>query len=123
MQKFTVLTAKKIVERSPVKYKMVKAASCLDPRKLFKIREECRASMDTCLQVLMSAEHLTALQSDRTSAQFTKFVTVVNSDTLAAFHVQNDRSDTFYAGFFVWGRSDMLLENLHEGSLIGLRRV
>lgn len=147
-----VQTAKKLIERSPIKYKMVKAASCLDPRKLLHKQEECRTSMDTCLQILMSAKHLTALQSDRASVQFTKFVSNISSEKLASFHVQNNRLDTFFAdilcgeeefkdlwiavkiililshgnafvesGFSI--NKEMLVENLHEESLIGLRRV
>ncbi|KAJ8881380.1 hypothetical protein PR048_017861 [Dryococelus australis] len=100
----------------------------------------------------MTAKHRTALQSGRASDQFTKFVTVVNSDTLAAFHAQKDRLDTIYAGILcgedefkysglavkitlILSHSNafvesgfsinkyMLVGNLYEESLIGVRRV
>jgi len=146
-----VRIVKKLVERSPLKYKFVYAASCLDPKNIYTRPEQSKTKFGTCVSMLLANNHVTSLEADRAIMQFGRFVQRIDREEFRKFDRHTSRLGTFYAKLmsdqeeykdawnickiilifshgnaFVEGgfsiNKDMVVENLLEESLIALRR-
>lgn len=73
-RKFMQSLAKKIIERSPLKYKLVKAIGCLAPARMYADSDKCKEEMKTCLSVLLDNHHVTKVRVERASHQFSSFL-------------------------------------------------
>jgi len=152
---FLKATASKIVERSPLRYRMVRAVSCLSPTSIVMSRTLCETRMAQLAQNLFDSNHLPAASADQLKVQFGSLCSLAAGDlrdTFTSYNNATQRLDTFYgkllrhreefsdlwytikfvmmlshgnacveSGFSV--NSDMLVENMHEESLVAQRHV
>jgi len=153
--KFMATAATKIVERSPLKYSLVRSISCLAPRNISRSRVTSERRMGELLQKLYEGNHISSVVADRAKVQFACLCSRAESDLKDAFvcyEAENERLDSLYhkllnaqaeyadlflvikfvmilshgnaaveSGFSING--DMLVENMHEESLIAQRHV
>jgi len=81
----------KIIERSPLKYSVVRAVSCFVPSIILNNRDEMR--LRDLLQILFTTNHINAVTADNSKCQF------VSGDCCAkfsTFSTSTDILDTFY---------------------------
>ena len=145
-------TVAKIIERCPLKYKMIRALSSIQPSLISSSHSLAKQRMDVCLKMLLEINRITATTADLAKQQFGAFLNSHESASLKDFSVSEDRLDLVWfdligkdekysnlfavvkqllivsrgnaaveSGFSV--NEDMLVENLHEKSLIALRTV
>ena len=151
---FMIDTAKKILEKCPLKYKLVKAVGCLMPSCILNEPDKCLRMMKTCLSILLERNRIDAAMAERASVQFSNFLDHKddikkvfsnfdrNKDRLdhafyAAMGQNNDFKDSWHcikmllilshgnafveSGFSV--NKDIMVENMLEETLIGLRHI
>ena len=152
---FMRAAAEKIVERSPLKYTMVRSFTCLAPRNIVISRSTSERRMGDLLQKLFEGNQISSLVADRSKVQFSALCSRAETDLKDVFDsytMHRDRLDNFYtklldgqenfvelwsvvkfvmilshgnasveSGFSING--DMLVENMHEESLIAQRQV
>ena len=152
--KFLSAAVEKIIERSPLKYSIVRAISCLVPCTIANNSSLAEKRMKDLTQILFEKGAITATVADKCSSQINELCTKATTDLRLKFsgYSRCDRLDTFYyevigqdfhfeelfsvvclvlmlshgnasveSGFSV--NSDMLVENLHEDSLVAQRTV
>lgn len=152
---FLSTLVRKIVERSPLKYPVVRAISCLVPSTVSSCRSLAEHRMKDLAQIMYDKGIITAVTADRSKCQFIELCSQAATNlkkNFSEFSRSSDRLDTFYSsvlgqdpefsdlftvirfvltlshgnasvesGFSV--NSDMLVENLHEESLVAQRIV
>jgi hypothetical protein len=151
---FMKTTAMKIVERSPLKYSMVRMFTCLAPRSIIYSRIVAEKRMAELLQKLYEANHISAVVADRVKIQYAELCSRAQGHLKQRFteYSAKERLDTFYikvlggdedlaelwsiikfvlilshgqasveSGFSI--NADMLVENMHEESLVAQRQV
>ena len=69
---FITSVVKKLEDRCPLKYPMVKGTSCLDPKMLSCSRNEGR--LDIVLKELVHHERLSGAEADAVNAEFSKML-------------------------------------------------
>lgn len=142
-------TVDKIIERSPLKYPLTRAASSLSPSVICRSKKLAEQRMGQLVQQLYDSGHIKAKSADQAKIQFTRCLTTANFST---FNRSADRLDDFYtrhigencdfkdlfsvvklvlilshgnafveSGFSV--NDDLLVSNLHEESIIAQRQV
>jgi hypothetical protein len=97
---FLKATASKIIERSPLKYKMVRMVSCLSPTAIIRSRSICQTTMGELTQYLYNKNHLSSLTADRCKVQFTTLCSKADGalkDIFSSYSVATERLDSFYA--------------------------
>jgi len=97
---FLKSTAAKIIERSPLKHKMVRMVSCLSPSSILRSRSICEARMGELTQHLYNKNHLSALVADRCKVQFIALCSKAHGDhkdMFSSYNVASERLDNFYA--------------------------
>lgn len=97
--KFLSAVAGKIVERSPMKYRMVRAISCLVPSNIISSPTLADGRMKDLVQILYDKGNITAIEADRCKSQFTDLCAKSSaslSKQFTEFNRSNDRLDTFY---------------------------
>lgn len=152
-RRFLLEASRKLIEKSPLKYKIVQGAECLIPSRLLNKAEKCKSGMKTCLTVLLDKKRITKQQAEKAHQQFDCFLTQTKDfkTDLKNFKFPDDRLDHCLAklmdkkdfqdlwhcvklililshgnafvesGFSV--NKEMLVENMHQETLVGLRRV
>lgn len=152
---FLSATVAKIVERSPLRYGIVRAISCLVPSNIASTPVLAERRMQDLAQTMYEKGCITAVAADKCKSQFTDLVSKAASslrakfsgfsrsrDRLDAFYFDIIGQDTEYADLFSVVRlvltlshgnasvesgfsvnADMLVENLHEDSLVAQRIV
>jgi hypothetical protein len=150
---FLAATTAKIVERSPLRYNIVRAISCLVPRTIVTNPTLAERRLKDLVQILFDKKHISAVTADKSKLQMTALCANAATETqFKDFDKNKDRLDSFYysvigqnsefvelfsvircvltlshgnasveSGFSVNG--DMLVENLHEDSLVAQRIV
>ncbi|XP_070554389.1 uncharacterized protein [Ptychodera flava] len=88
---FLVKTATKLIEKSPLKYPMTRAMSCLDPRQLASSKDDCLRKMKRILTVFVEAGQMTggASACDEVLRQFEEFVDTVVASNHSTFQEYN----------------------------------
>lgn len=150
---FLAGTTAKIIERSPLRYSIVRAVSCFVPRTIVTNPTLAESRLKDLVQILFDKKHISAVTADKSKQQMTALCTNAATDIqFKEFDKSKDRLDRFYysvigqnseffqlfsvircvltlshgnasveSGFSVNG--DMLVENLHEDSLVAQRIV
>jgi hypothetical protein len=152
---FLSSTTAKLIERSPLRYKIVRAISCFVPSTISNNHVLAQSRMGDLVQILYNTNHITALTADNSKMQFSKLCDLASRELHQQFEEYsrgNERLDKFYfnilglnpdfsdlfsivrlvltlshgnasveSGFSV--NADMLVENLHEESLVAQRTV
>ncbi|KAK4007662.1 hypothetical protein OUZ56_012815 [Daphnia magna] len=93
--KFLVKMCWKIIERSPLRYSIVRAISCFDPEVLLSQPEIARKRNELLRKIFVKANRLTHSDSDKIESQFDKLVTLVGSKLkpdFEAFHPDPSRN-------------------------------
>ena len=145
----------KIIERSPLKYAVTRAISCLVPSTVCSVRVLAEKRMKNLAQIMYDKGNITAVTADKCKSQFSDLYQKASGNLhtkFSSFSSRCDRLDAFYydiigqdiefvelfsvvclvltlsrgnasveSGFSV--NSDMLVENLHEDSLVAQRTV
>ena len=152
---FLAATTKKIMQRIPLKYSVIRAISCFVPSRVVSSRTLSEKRMAELAQLLYERNHFTSVVSDCAKVQFSTLCAKAAGDLRNSFESysrQDTRLDAFYfsitgdksdfaelwsvvkcvlvlshgnanveSGFSVNG--EMLMENLHEQSLVAQRQV
>jgi len=143
----------KVVERSPLQYNIVRAISCFVPRTMVTNPTLAEKRMRDLVQILFNKNHISAVTADKSKMEMSALCASATADArFSEFTKGDDRLDTFYyniigqnpeyaelftvvrcvlilshgnasveSGFSV--NTDMLVENLHEESLVAQRCV
>lgn len=153
--KFLSAMSAKIVERSPLKYNLVKFASSVTPISVLKGGTVDEQNFSGLVEKLYTSNNINATVADVAKVQYsalTRLAATEMKTSFETFTVTTDRLDAFYynvldnkpdfaeiwqvmklifvlshgnaaveSGFSVNG--DMLVENLHEASLVAQRMV
>jgi len=96
---FMKAAATKIIERSPLKYSMVRSFSCLAPQNIVHSRTTSEKRMSDLLQKLYEGNQISSVVADRAKIQYVSLCSHASSDLREAFEgyaVQNVRLDAFY---------------------------
>jgi hypothetical protein len=150
---FLAATTAKIIERSPLRYSIVRAISCFVPRTIVTNPTLAESRLKDLVQILFDKNHISAVTADKSKQQMTVLCSNAATDIqFKEFDKSKDRLDRFYysvigqnaefvelfsvircvltlshgnasveSGFSVNG--DILVENLHEDSLVAQRIV
>ena len=99
-KRFLINVCKKVLEKSPIKYPLVRTAIWLDPTLVASQPTKCKTTLSMCLQLLADAGHVIPNQCDTILREFQQLVD--NSKTeeslpqFASFNSDTDRLDKFY---------------------------
>lgn len=154
-KKFLCAMTLKIMERSPLKFELVKCASSVAPASVVKGGTVDEQNFSGLVDILYSTKNITATVADAAKNEYRTLRNLAAKELTASFgtfNVSTDRLDEFYfkllddqpgyahvwdvfkmvfvlshgnaaveSGFSVNG--DMIIENLHESSLVAQRMV
>ncbi len=96
---FLSATVAKLIERSLLKYPLVRAMSSLVPRTVVKNRKLAERRMKQLVQILYEANHITATGAETAESQFTTLTATVAStlkEDFERFDRKMERLDHFY---------------------------
>ena len=93
--KFLSQVTNKLLERSPLKYKLVRRLFCLNPKKLVTEPEECTQAFEDVLDKLIETKWRSSTVSDDLKDQYKSFLKVVKKDSELEFQNCTQRVDTF----------------------------
>jgi hypothetical protein len=102
-QTFLVDMVKKIIERSPLVYKLVRFVSCLSPMKMLDSREICEKRMRLLVQTLFDKRRLPSTTADAAKSQYSSLLSAAHgkwNDKFTNFSLAAHRVDTFFAGSY-----------------------
>lgn len=71
---FLAKTASKLLDKTPINYRLVRNMSCLDPRLMASEKEGCVNKMKRVLAILVEAHRLKAAECDEVIYQFGQFL-------------------------------------------------
>ena len=91
--------AHKILERSPLKYKLVRSLFCLNPKKMAEIPEECSKVFEGVLTKFTEAKWRASSEADDLLEQYRSFILFVKKDCDSDFKNNRERVDTFLYGY------------------------
>ncbi|CAN7984064.1 unnamed protein product [Ixodes hexagonus] len=93
---FVKVCSRKVMERSPLKHKLTRGASCLDPA--FALSPEAgRKRLTLALEVLSEDQWLTGLQAERTYRSYTKICSLgLAQEKLKGFDRKEQRLDVLW---------------------------
>ncbi|CAN7986698.1 unnamed protein product, partial [Ixodes hexagonus] len=95
-KQFLINVAKKVLERSPLRFPVVRGLSSLDPRQMCSRPDECLAGFRKVLEVLITAGRMTDHQRDTVLAQYTELLQE-QKHHLRLFEKGMNRLDEFFA--------------------------
>jgi hypothetical protein len=100
---FLQAMTKKLLEKSPLRFKLVRNAHCLSPKCMATMTAaDATKSFRTLLQPLLSSRRFTPNFCDEAALQYDKFVENVvqqNMENFLAFDKYNDRMDVFLSNY------------------------
>ena len=70
----------KILERSPLKYKLVRSPFCLNPKKMAEVPEECSKAFETVLTKVTETKWRASSEADDLLEQYRRFLQFVKKD-------------------------------------------
>ena len=97
--KFLQSMVRKLQERSPLKYLIVRCMSCLSPENIVNKKEACVLKFEKLVDKLYNHKYLTAKESDDAKIQYTEFldsIAKINVVEFSNFESSVTRLDTFY---------------------------
>jgi hypothetical protein len=101
----------KILERSPLKYGIVRSISCLVSGIVSSNRQLAESRMKNLTDILFEKGHITVVAADRCYSQFTDLCSKASGNLLPKFKDicrTRDRLDTFYSD--ITGRDPDVVE-------------
>ncbi|XP_052221862.1 uncharacterized protein LOC127838275 isoform X1 [Dreissena polymorpha] len=97
---FLEKTSQKILEKSPVKYSLVRNLSSLDPRMMAGKPEKCRKQFKRLVHHLNSLHKVNDDDCDKVYEEYNKLIDripLIGVKTFSEFDLKKDRLDAFYA--------------------------
>ena len=71
---FLARTVAKLLDKTPINYRLVRSMSCLDPRLMALEKEVCEKKMKRILEILVEARRLKSAECDEVMYQFSQFL-------------------------------------------------
>lgn len=71
---FLARTVAKLLDKTPINYRLVRSMSCLDPRLMASEKESCVNKMKRILEILVEARRLKSAECDEVTYQFGQFL-------------------------------------------------
>lgn len=71
---FLAKTVAKLLDKTPINYRLVRSMSCLDPRLMASEKESCEKKMKRILEILVEARRLKSAECDEVMYQFSQFL-------------------------------------------------
>lgn len=97
VQSFVISLVKKVLEKSPLNYSLVRNASCLDPRHLKDRKSNNQVKMKSILKYFVECGRLAEEVCDKVICEFKEFSEVVPSSACSSFDPwKSSRIDDFY---------------------------
>ena len=106
------LILKKLQERCPLKYPIVRNSACISPTEMLRSKDACILKFGGLVQKLFEIDRLTAKESDRAKLQYEDFLTSVqhdHKDKFQAFVKEKNHVDTFLG---IYLKSNEMYESL-----------
>lgn len=94
-QEFVFAMVSKILEKSPLKFAVVRNMSCLNPKIMAKDKEKCAEKFKSLLNYLSDCGHIKDTDGESILLDFKEFLTNINVTEFANFSSQKDRLDHF----------------------------
>ena len=88
-----------ILERSPLKYKLVRSLYCLNLKKMAEVPEECSKVFEAVLTKLIEAKWRASSEADDLLEQYRSFLQFVKKDCDSGFRNNRERVDAFLYGY------------------------
>ena len=89
----------KILEKSPMKYRLVRSLICLNPKKMVTVPNECSKAFEVVLCKLVEAKWRTNSDSDDLLEQYRDFLQFVKREHSTEFLECQERIDSFLYGY------------------------
>ena len=93
--KFLSHLTSKLLEQSPLKYKLVRYLFCLNPKRMVKETEECTKAFEDVLSKLIKTKWRSSTAADDILDQYKSFLEVAKKDSELKFQNCTQRVDTF----------------------------
>ena len=93
--KFLSHLTSKLLERSPLKYKLVRRLFCLNPKRMVKETEECTKAFEDVLSKLIETKWRSGTAADDLLDQYKSFLKVAKKDSKLDFQNCTQRVNTF----------------------------
>ena len=96
---FFIKMVKKLLEKSPLTYPLVRNMNFLDPRIFIARKEVSVEKLTRILRIMSEAGRITDDECDKVMKQFSHFhdnSLTADSEAFKGFSVETDRVDTFY---------------------------
>lgn len=149
LQKMTL----KLIERNPLRFKLVRGISCLSPNIIVASSSSCVQKIEIALDSFVNCNQMTAVTADKVKSEFCKFIASPHvKKEMSEFKHESERLDFFYSSLmdqntnyqnlFIFVKNvlimshgnatvesgfsinkAMLIENMQEKSVIALRTV
>ena len=97
---FLAGTTAKIVEKSPLKYAVVRAISCFVPSRIASNRTLSEKRMAQLAQILYERNHFTSVVCDCAKVQFINLCSKASSDLKGTFEAYSPQDTRLYAFYF-----------------------
>ena len=105
---------KKLLEKSPITYSLVRCMSMLDPRQMVSNSEACKLKLKRVLTHLVSCNRVEERECDDIIRQYSDFIDctipLVGTEKFSGFNPASDRADEFYSRYMNKDQHQKLLE-------------
>ena len=123
--KFISHGTSKILEKSPMKYKLVRSLFCLNPQKMIDLPEECTKAFEIVLSKLIEAKWRSSSVADDLLEQYKCFLQVIKKEHDFEFKNCKERVDVFLYAHIndkefqpLWSVFKLLLTICHSQSMV-----
>ena len=124
--KFLSHVTNKLLEQSPLKYKLVRRLFCLNPMRMVSEPEECAKAFEDVLDKLIETKWRSSTAADDLKYQYKTFLKVAKKDSELEFQNCTQRVDTFLYMHIqnkdnfkpLWGVFKLLLTLCHSQSAV-----
>ena len=96
---FLIKMVKKILDKSPLTYPLVRYMNFLDPRIFIAKKETSAEKLTRILRIISEAGRITDSECDKVMKQFHQFhdnSLIADSEAFKSFSMESNRVDTFY---------------------------
>ena len=124
--KFLSHVTSKILERSPLKYKLVRSLYCLNPQKMIGSPEECTKAFEVVLSKLIETKWRSSTAADDLLEQYKCFLHIVKKEYKFEFKNCKERVDAFLYAHIndrkelepLWSVFKLLMTLSHSQSIV-----
>lgn len=94
LQKMTL----KLIERNPLRFKLVRGISCLSPNIISSSSSSCVQRIEIALDRFVDCNQMTAVTADKVKSEFCKFIASPHvKKAMSEFKHESERLDVFYS--------------------------